>query len=538
MSKWKKVLIVVFGILIVLLLVGYFVIPIKLKPLLEEEIASALSGDNEGLYKVQIAELNLNTAWSILELKELAITPDTAVLHRMDTAAVPAQLFNLKVNNLSISTAGLIALAREKEQVNFSKFAVHGIHLKVWANSAAEKKEEEKAEDRSIRFKNLDIRGLNADYRQWSDTTTSELSFKNAFLTGEIEFNQLPDSSYFNVNNDQFQFGINTFSVLVPGDLYRIETDSLRVTSDSARFSANGFRVIPLYDKREFQHHLTEQSDRIDCEVRMIQVDSMDWNALLNGGHLLASSALIDNVRLEAYRDRVVPFNESRRPKLPVRLLREIPVDLEVSSVELHNCNITYLELPEGESVAAVISFDDLNAQVSNITNRAESMDDDSLLIVKAETKLFNDPLMSATFTYNLKDINGGFSVTGNLRPFEFPILNDAIGPLTGMQINEGLHKSTVIKFRGNDFNTSGEVLMIYENLEVDTYPNRSKLRKAITRWTSKSLLYHTSNPKNGDTRVGKVSFNRDPARFVFNYWWNSYLDGVKSSVLRPGSEK
>lgn len=533
MSKWKVVVLVVVGLLVGLVLAGYFILPVKLKPLLEDKISKALSANIESLYTVEVSDLALTGFWSELQLNGVSIFPDTTRLNQLDSAQVPAMIFHMELAYFSISTGGLISVAREKKDIKFSDCIVDSLDLQLWSNPHAKKKEDKKSKEQNIRFDDIQLSNLNADYREWPATDSTIGSIKSAYFNGGLQLKQMADSMVIKVDNQQVEMGVDQLALFVPGDLYRIETDSLRIDNDSSRFAAHGFRLIPLYDKQEFQKHLTEQSDRIDCEVKLVQIDAVDWNAVINGGNFLARSALIEEVRLEAYRDRAVPFNEARRPKLPIRLLRELPVDLELSSVELRNFFITYKELPEDETEAAVISFDGLNAMVTNITNRPESMRRDSTLIVEANSNLFEGPKLAATFTYNLMDINGGYTVSGNLESFRFPILNGAIGPLTGMHINKGLHKSTVINLTGNDFNTTGEILMLYEDLEVDTYPNRSKLRKTITRWTTKSLLYYTDNPKSGDQRNGEVQMERDPARFIFNYWWNSYLSGVKSSVLR-----
>ncbi len=47
------------------------------------------------------------------------------------------------------------------------------------------------------------------------------------------------------------------------------------------------------------------------------------------------------------------------------------------------------------------------------------------------------------------------------------------------------------------------------------------------------NMVVIDENPKPGkEVREGIIDFERDPEKFVFNYWVQSILTGVKSSLL------
>jgi len=44
-------------------------------------------------------------------------------------------------------------------------------------------------------------------------------------------------------------------------------------------------------------------------------------------------------------------------------------------------------------------------------------------------------------------------------------------------------------------------------------------------------MVVINENPKPGkEVRVGIIDFERDPEKFIFNYWVKSLLSGIKSS--------
>jgi hypothetical protein len=299
---------------------------------------------------------------------------------------------------------------------------------------------------------------------------------------------------------------------------------------------ASGFHCQPRYGKKEFQKHLKHQSDRIVAKIDSIKISGFDLNAMINENALMANNVKFSGTDVEAFRDRAVPFDHSRRPAMPVRLLRELPIDVWVSTVSLDNINITYFELPEESVKPGEVKFTRLQALTKNVTNIPDSLARDSMLVIDAKALLYGDTKISAIFRYNLQDIHGGFSIDGKLAPMEFTKVNAAVKPLSGMEILEGKHESSRIIFTGNDIKATGTLHMRYSGLKVEMEPNRSKLRRAITSWTSRQLVYHSDNPNNGNERTGQIEFERLTDRFVFNFWWKCYFSGIKDITLRDGA--
>jgi hypothetical protein len=74
---------------------------------------------------------------------------------------------------------------------------------------------------------------------------------------------------------------------------------------------------------------------------------------------------------------------------------------------------------------------------------------------------------------------------------------------------------------------------MLYTDLDIILEPERSELRQTIGDWAGRNILYYPSNPHDNTERKGEIYFERDPSRFVFHYWWQCYLSGIKNTVQR-----
>jgi hypothetical protein len=330
------------------------------------------------------------------------------------------------------------------------------------------------------------------------------------------------------------EFVAAKLNIMLPDGLHRIACDSLDLRGDGGGLALFGAEMIPLFSKAQFKNQVAHQTDRMEARLDTIQFSEFDLNKLINQKYLSVEKLELSNGRLEVFRDRHPPFNTSQRPTMPVKLMVQAPVQMWLGTIEINGLDLFYQELPEGSSEEGVIPFRNLSATLSNLTNAEEHLLQDSLMRIEATAMMFGRPRLTAFFVYNLRDINGGYSARGTLAAMPFETINPAIYPLTGMRVNEGVHEHTTFSFTGNDFRSDGELTMRYSGLELDLAPERSQLRQRITNWAGRQFVYHSSNPgDNGEVRLGTIDFEREIDRFVFHYWWNSFLTGAGNTVLR-----
>jgi hypothetical protein len=135
-----------------------------------------------------------------------------------------------------------------------------------------------------------------------------------------------------------------------------------------------------------------------------------------------------------------------------------------------------------------------------------------------------------------LRDLNGGYTASGKLSELEFSRINTVLAPLLKIEAENGIHNQTTFSFSGNDIQSTGKITMLYDDLNLVLEQDRSRLGRSIIGWAGRNFLYYPSNPNRNDpVREADIEFERDKTRFVFHYWWNCYLSGIKNTVLREG---
>jgi hypothetical protein len=372
-----------------------------------------------------------------------------------------------------------------------------------------------------------------------ADTTLMMIHADRITVKGKIELTGSENDLLEIIKLGEHSVQAVNVSISLPRNLFTLLVDSISFDHALGKLNLSGVKMLPHYSKEEFHKHVDYETDRIEADIKSIVVTGFQADKAINERMVVISRVEIREGVIDVYRDRRPPFDEQQRPDLPAGIIRSAPFGLHAGTINLSGIDILYSEFPEdpvspdfAESTG-VIPFTGLSATISNISNISDSLERDSIMQIKARAVIFDKAVLTAEFCYNLKDPGGGYSAAGELNELPFPAINQALYPLAGVKAAEGVHKSSVFSFSGNDVETEGELFMEWSDLSIELTPDEGGIIRNITA-TLGEILYHSSNPDSDDDfPSGKIEFERDVSRFVFHYWWNSYLSGIKNSVLR-----
>jgi hypothetical protein len=539
MKKSKSILLIIVGIctlvLVIILLLHAF-LPGVLSGKIEGEIRNALNSESIDLYEVEAGSSSFSALFRTSRISEMRVKPKDTALNEKDASLLPNQIFETEAYNLNISSWTLISLALGWKDVEVSRFTADSIFFFIYTNEYGTKKTDS-TQSQSIEhlhLKNISTNKLRIEKRSVADTSRMVLQTGKIGFSGVISFYDEEQDHFLNPGITAHSLRILDAGSFSSQGLYTFHVDSIFFDGNAQIADLKKLRIIPRYSKQEFHKHLRFETDRFDAALDHIKISGIQQDKASQDGSIVLSKIEINGGKLEVFRDRTPPFNEQQRPLPPVRLIQDAPFGLFAGKIQLNKIDIIYAELPEDADTAGEIPFKQFSATISNITNLKDSLASDSVMNIRAGALLYGKAMLKAEFTYNLIDPVGIYEARGELADFSFVDINPAIYPLTGIKINEGMHHKTWFNFYGNDVRSVGELRMRYSGLEIELLPDGRELFKDLARFAGRKLLYHQANPSgDDDLRIGKVEFDRDISRFVFNYWWKSYLSGIKDSVLQ-----
>ncbi len=504
---------------------------------LEEKIGNHLDQAPDDLLEVNVQKLKLNAFPLTVLTPEISIYAATDVYNEDGSAMLYTNVHEAGVINLEISLKPLVLIALGQRKFNVNRLQVDSVYYnnKRLSEDPGAVFNSRTGKQNFRFFKTADIQSVQ---------TKASGTFRQKFQSGQIRFKGkigLPENesnALENLTIERHSFQAENIAVSLPQYLYSFHIDNISIDGIMETISIEKIKILPIHPKEEFYRHVDFETDRIETHLDIIEIKGFQTHKKHGRRGLMFSQVNIRNGFIDISRDRRPPFNEEQRPALPAKLIMTAPVDLFVAGINISETDILYSEFPEDGSgpgfheAAGNVPFNSLEASVKNITNIADSLDKDSVMYIHAETHIFDDAVLRADFRYNLNDIDGGYSADAELSELRFETINPAIYPLTGMRVAEGIHKSSVFSFSGNDVESSGELYMEWNDLLLDFSPDAGGMIAEITKSLGK-IIYHQSNPDNLDKYPsGEIYYERDIRRFVFHYWWNCYLSGIKNSVL------
>lgn len=539
MRRFKLILLIIAGIcalVLVTILILHAWLPGALSGKIENVIRTSLNPESTELYEVEVGTISFSTLFQATNISKIRVTPKDNVLNEIDSGLLPNQIFEMGVYNLDISSWTLISLARGRKSVDVDRFFADSILISMYANDSSVIKTDtaQSMNMDQLHFNNLRTNKLRIELRSLADTSKQVLQTGKIDFTGVINFYDKEQDHFLNPGIQAHSLEVWDIDGFSTDGLYAFHVERVLLNDKEQTADLHGLSMIPQYSKQEFYKHVPFETDRFEASLDQIKISGFQSDKATQDGSIIISQIELIGGKFEVFRDRKPPFNVQQRPPMPVRMIQDAPFGLFVGEIIFNDFDIVYSELPIGSDAAGEIPFKQISATILNLSNLKDSLASDSIMSIQGEALIFGKAKLQAEITYDLTDSNGTYEAKGGLATLSFVHINPAMYPITGIKINDGIHQHASFYFYGNDVRSVGELRMQYSGLVIELTPERRKFVKGLARFAGKTMVYHQDNPSDNDElRVGKIEFNRDISRFVFNYWWKCYLSGVKHTILR-----
>lgn len=332
----------------------------------------------------------------------------------------------------------------------------------------------------------------------------------------------------------------------LPNAFYTFLIKETNVNFATGTLNVDTLRIIPHYPKLTFGRKKGHETDRVEGVVPFVKLTGLKLQYI---DTLIFEAGNTDiQMYLKIFRDKRLADHDVFKP-LPIQQLQKLPFGLSLDTLRLIKSYVEYEEFAEDTDHAITVYFDDLAASIYNVNN--DSKREDGETIVKARAKFMGEGELQLTTALPWKK-GQNYHMKGSLKNFKFAKMNPVLEPIANMQVESGILEDLSFQFNYDLDNSKGEVELNYHDLKLVSFKDDEKLKKAEERnkrrknsrdpedlrkdnlktFIINAFIIRKNMDKNvpEDKRTGTVSFNRNPARSVFNYWWKSLFSGIKSA--------
>jgi hypothetical protein len=245
----------------------------------------------------------------------------------------------------------------------------------------------------------------------------------------------------------------------------------------------------------------------------------------------------VTGLDVRVFKDKRLPEPEILHPKMLLEHLRSLPLLVHIDTLTLNKSYMEYAEqVPEAEE-PGVFWITDLSARIFPFSNDPKVLSSNTVMQINTRSKVMGAGNMRLRFQYPLNDPEGRFRFEGEIDSMDLADFNPMISQTAFFQVNTGLLRSMQFQIDADQVAARGKVRFYYNDLKVSFLANRKRDDDDIpdprrfASFLANTFVVKSDNPTRRFLRVGKIYFERNDRRSIFNYWAHAALSGIKASI-------
>jgi hypothetical protein len=294
-----------------------------------------------------------------------------------------------------------------------------------------------------------------------------------------------------------------------------------------------GNRDLSKEKTRRKAHNTPVNSIKIKgMECFGIQMDKLFQKLELN-----ADSLIIDQATTHIVKNVDKPWNRNVTIPLPQQMLRDQKVMFWFKKIRIENSGLEYIEFSRSDEI--VIPIKKLNASILNVGSRKNAVVSDSSnsMEVQLNATLFDDLDFNLDMNFMDPMKANDFEFKGSTGPFRFESFNPIMVPTSNIKFESGQVKRIYFNGTGNTEKTSGEFVMLYDDLKTTVLKHKSQKKNKTFSWLANTSV-RKQNPKKGKLKVAMMGYERVPYKGFGNYMFKTIESGLINSVYPFGIRK
>ncbi|MCP5051970.1 MAG: DUF748 domain-containing protein, partial [bacterium] len=318
-----------------------------------------------------------------------------------------------------------------------------------------------------------------------------------------------------------------------PDGFYTLKARSMSISKTDAAVFVNRLEVVPAYGKYRFSRKKGYQTDRFQLITGNVSLQSIDIYKFLENRGVRCKTLTIEHPELELFRDKNIPRKQGvKTDKFPRQLMEKLKFDLKLDRVKITKGVVTYAAHEEKARRPGQIVFNDVEANLENLTNLSQLIRKGRPLILTASANVMGQGRLTVNASMPLNRRDNRFNISGSLVNLNMTAINSILEPNVSVRIDSGRVRKLEFSIKGDNTRAEGEMRLLYNNLEISVLKKGGTQKRRKFMSFLANTIIHRDNPKRGKPlRVGMISYKKEGPTSLLNYTWKALLEGIKSSI-------
>lgn len=525
-----------------------------LRPALIAKLQQVVKDASDGLYMLQIEQIEPSLVNSTVDLFNVTLTPDSFVLKKLDNLqSAPDDVFTIKLNSLHITGIGIADLLNKKN-INLQSIIVNEPVITVVHKERAYNADKRLQNDTLTLYEKLtknlssiSIGSIDVKRAQIISHVIKEEDKVTRYKDVAIQLKNILVDSSTQYDDTRFLFAkkatlsLSKLSVNMPDSLYKMDVGSVNVSATDGRLILTGFEYTPRYSKEMLRQKVKVRKDRYNIKIPKLILNGVNWWQLANTNKLIVREVDMYDAFLHDYLDRSLPGQKLKLDNYPHQAIMKMKMPISLDKLNLHNSKVIYEEFNPLSSKTGTITFENINGEMRNVTNIASQVDKKHFTTFKVKALFMKQMPVDISFTFDLSRIKtGSFSANLSAGALDNATANKLAEPLGLVNIKTGTIKSVEAKMKGDNYVVNTDFQLLYDDLYVVPLRKEDEVAKGLKKKPVLGalinlLLIKKSNPnKDGEVRKFTYAVKRDQHPNFFNQLWKTILTGALQTIGAP----
>jgi len=527
MKKTLKVFLII--VITVLVLVGSIAViaPIFLNEPLKKALTEEFRKQTDQDYTLDYSTFDIGIFARSISVDSVIVKPDSASPHIRKISAQTISINGIQwFSLLNRSFPKFKSIVIDKPNVE--------VFTRDFSSNAFSRSNGDEAEEISERISTFNLiinNGSGKLVRQNGEelVTVADLSLR----AQDVDVNELLDGSEL-IFMDNLTINGSGIKWSMEKKLYQFTVGDFHFERKSEYISLENVALTPVVQKYRFSEILDRQIDRIDLIILELELIGFTLDSLASN-QLEIDSMQITGVQMEVFRDKQKerPAGYSVKPLLN-ELATATDFSFGLNTIKISDTDITYQEHKPPSEEPGSISFNDINATITNLRTKSHPEFYEDSLRLDIDAMFMNTSPLTIDVGYAIFDNLNSHTVRLRLDSFDPKDASNMLNNVAFVEVEDGFIESLSANLELNSSASSGEVTLLYRDLKVSFLNKDNPQKKGLKQWAG-DFIANTfvikSNNLGDKPRVGIISFPRDKEKSIFAYWWKSLLEGIKQVI-------
>jgi hypothetical protein len=313
----------------------------------------------------------------------------------------------------------------------------------------------------------------------------------------------------------------------------KAETENLRWNGPQGTLAMGKFSVKPKINDSTANKNARWQRDELLVDGESLGITGITYDPASGDSTLSINKIILDKIDLHASRDKRVPFRHGIEKLMPTKLISSMRFPMAIDSLLITSSNITIREVSAKTKKMGTIPMRNVEGSITNIRNRFGPED---VLEVSVSAVMLDNRINLMNYEELYDDSLSPFIMKFYASPMQLTKFTKATEPLANLGVKNGLSDTLYAHWIGNKYAAIGRMNFHYKGLKIALLDNDNPEKKHLTLRMVNLLA--NSVVRNANSKEAIVYYQRDPEKFVFNYWVKTTLSGLMTSVGVKRSRK